>query len=927
MVGAARLQELAKPDPALYSIPAGRPFLQDLATPLLQAYKDDPAGLADVTVFLPNRRAVRHLAEVIHDAAPGEGAVFLPRLRALGDVDEADLMFTGGMPEAARGLPPAADPQERRLILAHLIHRAQTMMRENAPRWAACLDAADALGRLLDECHTDDISLDKLQALVPPDVVEGAAGHWQQSLEFLSVVTTHWPQILSERGAMEPAARRRKLMQALAEGVLVGAATRPMIVAGSLGTVRATGQLMAAVARAPMGMVVLPGFDTGLDDAAWAQMDPPHPQGVFWERLERDFAGVEREAIRPWPLHAGPGGEDGSNDTDSPTAARRAFLSLALRPANATNDWYTRFSKFEETGALSKACEGLSRVVADTPDEEASLISLLIREALEEDDKSVMVVTPDRDLARRVAMKLEAWDLQLDDSGGVPLAGTVRGTFLRSIARWFDAPSDPVRLMEMLKHELTAFGQDRNAFGDLVRALDCGLRGPTPVYRFEDILGWWENVKLPAWADRLRAGTATLLSSLVDALNVFVQAPDLIARIGQHVALAETLAATDKEEGQARLWRFEDGEPLAVLLEGLLQSEFLPPANCEEEYADLFYALLSGGMVRKRGGHPRVAIYGLLEARLQTADLVILAGLNEGVWPDAASMDPFLSRPMRKEMGLASPEQMIGQAAHDFSQGAAMPNVVLTRSIRQGRAPATPSRWMVRLESFLSKGGMMTSTDAAPRLRALNGLRQTPPSVMPASAPFPKPAVETRPCQFSITDIERLLRDPYGIYAKRVLGLRPWRRLGEPLGPADRGELVHLMAEQFAKTYRQKLPAYIDERIADIRAAVVHDYALPLDVQIFWQADLNRAATFLSHFEEVARTAGQPVLLEGEGAWTFTVGGQDITLRGRADRMDMLFDRTVRIIDFKTGEKRPTNKQASSFSPQLLITALMVEGG
>ncbi len=601
-------------------------------------------------------------------------------------------------------------------------------------------------------------------------------------------------------------------------------------------------------------------------------------------------------------------------------------MSLALRPANATDDWYTRFRIFQAQGTLAEACEGLRRVTAATQDEEASLISLLIRQTLAAPNQTVMVVTPDRDLARRVAVKLEAWDLQLDDSGGVPLGGTVRGTFLRSLARWLDDPSNPILLMETLKHELTAFGGDRNAFGDLVRALDAALRGPRPVLTFADLPIWWATAKLPPWAERLRDGAADLLSFLGAALTDFRQAPDLSSKLEGHLRLAEALAATDKETGPARLWRFEDGEPLAATLEGLLQSAALPQ-EVEEGYADLFDALLVGGMVRKRGGHPRVAIYGLLEARLQTADLIILAGLNEGVWPDAAATDPFLSRPMRKALGLPSPEQMIGAAAHDFAQGAAAPQVVLTRAQRQGRSPATPSRWIVRLESFLAKADLLAATDETPRLRALNALRHESPQGVPVSPPMPKPAIAARPKRFSITDIERLLRDPYGIYAKRVLGLYPWRCLDEPLGPADRGELVHALAEAFAKAHPDRLPDDLYDHINELCADIVTARALPLDIQTYWQADLARATLFLAAFEEAARADGLPALLEGEGEWRFPIGGGEMTFMGRADRMDRLTDKSIRIIDFKTGEKRPTNKQASTFSPQLLLTALMVEAG
>ena len=135
------------------------------------------------------------------------------------------------------------------------------------------------------------------------------------------------------------------------------------------------------------------------------------------------------------------------------------------------------------------------------------------------------------------------------------------------------------------------------------------------------------------------------------------------------------------------------------------------------------------------------------------------------------------------------------------------------------------------------------------------------------------------------------------------------------------------MAEQVARAYPDALPHDLEAQINALCADIVTAKALTLDVQTYWRGDLARAGAFLAAFEEAARGEGRPVLLEGEGEWCFPVAGEEMVLIGRADRMDRLNDKSIRIIDFKTGEKRPTNKQASTFSPQLLLTALMVEAG
>ena len=893
---------------AVHAIPAGRPFLGDLASELTRAYADDPVGLSRVTLYLPSRRAVREVQSAFLATREGEGAMLLPRLRPLGDVDEEDLLAAGTPTDAEATLAPAAEGIERRLVLARFIRQARAAQGLPVPAWPAALMAADELGRVLDEFHTAGVDFGQLTTLAH-DVADGAA-HWEHSLKFLSVVTEQWPALLSAEGRVDGALRRRQLLDALTEGVTDEGG--PVIVAGSLGTIPATARFMARVAAMPRGAVVLPGLDLTLDNEAWAQIEPPHPQALFKTLLERHFDDMPRDAVRAWPC------------ADDAQGSRRGFLSLILRPAEATDDWHGRMTAFSENDDVARATTGLRTAVAASEDEEAGFVALLMRETLEAPDKTCTLVTPDRTLARRVQAKLKTWDVSVDDSGGTPLHGTFRGTYLRAVARWLCQPSDPVALCEVTAHPLCRLGQKKVDHDRAARALNRLLRGQRPPPGFGGLERMLETGRASALRDGQREAAIELVRAMRAAALPFLTAKDTAERLQTHIECAQAMAATQTHDGEARLWRYEDGEGLAVHLSTLLRAEHALPDADEDAYADVFDALATGPVVRPRGGHPRLAILGLLEARLQHADRIILAGLNEGVWPDGARTDPFLSRPMRLALGLPSPEMVIGRAAHDFSQLAAAPEVWLTRSARSGRSPAEPSRWMVRFESFARAAG--AGVDDAPRLRShLGALHRHAGLAEPARAPEPRPPVDARPTEFTLSEVETLLRDPYAIYARRVLELPSLDRVDRTMDAAIKGTFYHAVFHAYAKRHAVA-PPDVPRALSEIAEVLFKEHGIEPSLRALWRPQMRVGFETFAMFDRIARADGTKAHAEIEGRWTFDHQGTAYTVRGRADRIDVRPDGQVMIVDYKTGGV-PTVSQGEKFNPQLALTALIARAG
>lgn len=907
------LGHLFKDGFAVHTIAAGRPFLSDLAQELIQAYADDPVGLSQVTIYLPSRRAVRSMQSAFLDTRPGETALLLPRLRPLGDVDEEDLLVAGIPTMAETAERPPADGVERRLVLAQMVRQARIAARRGTPGWPASLLAADELAQLLDEFHTHGVSLGALEGLVGDDAVPEGAKHWQLSLSFLAVVTAVWPVWLEGQGRIDGAARRRRLMEALADSVTD--ADGPVIVAGSMGTIPATGRLMARVAQLDRGFVVLPGLDKALDADAWKAVDPPHPQALFQNLLKDHFGGMTRDGVAQWPRAS----TDGS--------ARRAFLSLVLRPAEATDDWHRRLKKFRSEHDIAQATRGLRTAVAATEDEEAGFVALLMRETLETPGKTCTLVTPDRTLARRVQAKLAAWNVTVDDSGGTPLQGTFRGTYLRAVGRWLCAPSDPVAISAVTAHPLCRLGLSKAEHDRAGRALNRHLRGQPPHDGFDGLdrhladgdRGWSEKRKAE------RALARDLVSRMKVAAGPFAAATVMLGRLQAHIECAQAMAEAPEQTGAERLWRYEDGEGLAQQLTGLLRAGDVLPDCDIDEYADIFDTLVAGPVVRPRGGHPRLAILGLLEARLQQADRVILAGLNEGVWPDGARVDPFLSRPMREELGLPSPEMIIGRSAHDFSQLAAHREVWLTRSARSGRSPAEASRWMVRLGSFARAGE--AEVDDSARLRShLAALHRHDDEVVPAGPPTPTPPVEVRPKCFSVSEIATLLRDPYAIYAKKILKLPKLEPVARGMDAAIKGTFYHAVFDKFAKDHAETPPADTALALRRVAEALFEEHGVTKALQALWRPQMEIGFETFALFDAHARGEGTVPKGEIEGVWSFTHEGTTYTIRGRADRIDIAPDGRVMVTDYKTGSV-PTVKQDKLFNPQLALTALMARGG
>jgi len=882
----------------LFTIPATSSFVDALAAGLLQHSAGDPAALSAMTILVPNRRAVRGLREAFLRRSEGK-ALLLPTMRPIGDVAEDELLLSG-VDLAAADIPPAIDPLRRQIILARYLAAS----RPDEFTIAQGLAMAAELGRLIDSVHTEGLTLDNLDHLV----ADTYAKHWEISLSFLNdVLRVHWPQQLEAEGAIDPALRRRLMIEAYTNHLQSNPPANPIIGAGSTGSIPATAQLLKTIAYLPNGQVILPGLDQQLDEDSWQATNEGHPQHVM--RLLLQTMEATRDNVKLWP---GVAKGDG----------RKALISEIMRPAQTTAAW--------KNIVAAEGFDHLMLLEADHLDQEAAAIALMLRDhAQKVTSESMMLVTPDRILSGRVAQILRRWDINIDDSAGLPLAHTPVGAWLLTLAATWADGFAPISLLATLKHTLSGGGADetwRNFVRDLDQYLLRGVRPAPGINGLLHRLADDTHLQKKPVAARLQKGLENLQTLLAPMLANPHGSLSIIRALLQ---TAENLASTPDIPGAQRLWSGDDGEAAANLFASLLDQGDVLPDLAIGDLSDVLRTAMAGATVRPRfGTHPRLAILGPIEARLYQAETVILGSLNEGTWPALPEVDGWMSRPMRRDFNLPQPERAITLTAHDFCQGLGAANVVLTRSKNRDGGPTTPSRWLQRLDAVRDAcKGPDIRLSAAPWLAIAARMDLSTDFAKPATRPIANPPLPARPDALSVTDIATLQRDPYAIYAKHTLGLRAWDPIDADPGAKDRGNLIHKALETFSQNYPNAWPEKALDKMLDLGRKVfasAHDHP---DVLGHWWPRFERMARALDRHEANWRSATKHVHTEIQGKQVLDVGGRNVILTGRADRLEQRIGSGWAIIDYKSGVIPSVTEVKSHKQPQLTLLGAMLRAG
>lgn len=887
--------------PQLFSIPSHKAFADTLVAGLMRRCEGDQMALARGLVLLPNNRAVRAVTSAFVRASGG--GLLLPRLVTLGSPDLGEAVGAALDPvDDADPPPPAVPPMQRRMILARLVF-------EERARAGVPVDAAEATRLAGELCHTlDQLLVEEVPpaALREIDLAPELTEHWQRALSTFTIVLERWPQELARLGLIDAATRRRMLLDRLERRWRVAPPAGFVCAAGVTDPAPAVTRLLRCVAEAPQGMTVFAGLDLQMPQEEWDALGPhradpvtgftrrsieTHPQ--FHLKLMLDRMSVGRGEVRSWPGTAGP---------DAGGLRGRAVAN-ALAPAAYTGKWTA-------LKAEDRRLTGVAAAELATPAEEAQTIALALRGALEEEGRTAALVTPDRALARRVAVHLRRWGIEANDTAGRPLSILPPGTLLLALAEAAAQRFAPMALLALLKHPLVrndpADRGVRGAWLDGVRTVDRGLRGPRPAAGLDGVTGH-------LLANR-RDRAAAWFGEAVGLLKPI----ELLCERG--VQPMSALLAVLRETAQAlcgdELWAGPAGRAAAEFLAALEAEAALgPPEIAPEGLTPLLRGLLDEVAVRPGSGvgHPRIAIYGLIEARLQTADLMVLGGLNEGVWPGRPAPDPWLAPRIRAALGLPGLERAVGIAAHEFGQALGAPRALVTRARRDAASPALASRLWLRLQAMAGER-FVRAHDLERWALALDD----PGEHRPADRPAPMPA--RRPTAISVTEIDRLKADPYAFYARRVLGLMPLDPVDADPSAAWRGTAVHDILEQWWKQ-----DACAADALMGRATAMLEDERTHPMMRALWRPRLVEAIDWIARSVAAQDAEGRKVA-SAEGQGQIEVAG--VTLSGRYDRVDRLADGTLGIVDYKTGKPPSSAAVRAGYSLQLgLLGAIAERGG
>lgn len=903
---------------ALFSVPPGADFARTFAEGFWQRFADESAeAIPRISILVNNRRSVRVLEEALMRAAGR--SMLLPRLEVLAEL--------GGDPLAAPDLTLAIPPLRRHLRLTALVEaylRAED--RDGIAPLSAAPDLARALATLLDEFDEEGIALQTLDA-----ATEGEhASHWDRTLRFIDLIRRHWPRIMaeSEGGALNPKARQRAVIEAQIAAWATDPPSDPVIAAASTGSATSSAEMMAAIAALPRGMVVLPGFDRDMAPEIWEAVSkgkhPEHPYGPFVGLMNR--LGAIPDQAEAWVETAA-------------AAPRLALLSQALRPAPVTDAWHQAAPQI--AADLDVATHGLTLIEAANPRAEAAAIAAATRHALETPQKTVLIVVQDAGIARRIVAELGRFRIDPDDSLGQPLAQSAPGTFLRLIMEVAARPADPVRLAGLLQHPLMAPGLARGLHLRLAR------RYEREVLR-KRIFGARAENGLPDWSHATRKEPPTdeetaWLGAIDACLRPFINALHSGASLGDLVALhlgAATTLSTAGDDEPPAVWDKETGAAALRLLTDLEEAADAYGAEAVTDYPGLLLTLMRGAEIRPEAQtpHPRVTMLSPREARVMRADLTIMAGLNEGGWPKLPSPDPWLSRQMRAALGLPMVERVIGLSAHDFLMGAAAEEVIVSRALKIEGTPTVAARWLIRLETLID--GVDRQQDRTSHMEVIRGRGQAllalaqhthqPDSALSdalprAARPAPTPPVAARPRQLSVTEVETLVRDPYAIYARKILGLHPLDPLSGKADFRDRGQVVHKILEAFTRATLGALPQHAEAVLMAETDRVLATHAPGADLRRIWRARIQRFAPWFLEGEALRRQTAAASKVEIKGQMTLPDG---FVIRARADRIDLDRDGGAAIYDYKTGEPPSPKMIENGFNQQLhLQAAILAEGG
>ncbi len=901
--------------PRFSTIPLGYPFIETLANGLLEDFANEPPEiLSSVTILLPNQHAARSLREAFEQNNP-HGAILLPAIHAIADFTENKFdgpnfdRTTNLIPDDC-ALPSPITPIRRRLLLATLLERWWTIRsKDTYNRYDHALRVAEDLANVMDQIQTSQLGIPRSGTNIDSDI----AVHWQETIMFLRIITEQWPQLLAERDLLDPAMRRNLVIQMLTQSWEDDPPQSPIIIAGTTSSVPALLQLISAVAGLPFGKIILQGVDKDLEEQYWQILRPSHPQYAL--KCLLDHLNLTRDKVTYWDKTVEP----------EYLHHRRRVLTDVMSPG---------IPSFADNRASQNGClnlAGLQSITCPDQEYEATIIAMLMNEAIKAKGSRCVLVTSDPNLIQRVKVEAKRWQLIIDDTAGTPVSRTLAGVFFHSIADFATNHGSFVSILSLLKHPLSAGGLDKKTFQDHVRRLELFIRNRmriSPNHNMKDILQILFSEAAPkeliAWFQDFLSAARNLLELTDDGqkpLGYFLQA---------HMTFAEWLATELTTNGRTRIYNSEGGHQIMSLMQELILVSKDAPDVISHQYASVFSELLFDTHIQPtQNGGKRLCIWAPIEVRLQQPDLVIISDCNEGTWPPQTNTDSWLSQSIRQMLGLPDADQLIGLAAHEFSHLFCTPNVILIRSSRKAGLETVPSRWLIRLEAALKNNNSPTALIDKSDYWLERANLVDKPEFSPARKhpPSPCPPVQARPRRMSVTRIERWMKNPYEVFARDILKLYPLESITIPQNASYFGTLVHEALAQFEEARADQSLVNSFETLIKIGHSCFLEKPISTINKLFWWPRFERIAKWYVAFSKEHLSGVNTSFSECEGEIIVETPRGPFVITARADWIHQNNDGTLDIIDFKTGALPSTTKLLSGDTLQLPLEAAIARSG
>ncbi len=886
---------MSKVSQNIFASNVGCNFSDEFVDGFSQRFKSfPPEYIANINLFVNTKRLLESIKKSFLIRSPG----FLPKIFSVTDLRPLAIEHP---------FPGLLNLQKEQLNLNELIKEYLALSPSTSPI-SASYELANDLMDLRNEMYSENVSVEKLRSLSK----ENISSHWQHSLEFLNIIFEYWSKDI---GDVPIEAINLEIISILDKKWRLNPPQYPIIIAGSTGSRGITKSFIKLVSKQQKGLIVLPGFDFSQTKEVWDSFQKSkdfedHPQFRYFELLNE--LSINPKNIKNW-----------KNEKIAPTP-RNQLVSLALRPAPVTDQWLEEGPKLTE---LKSATSGLTLIEAPTSRDEANAIALCIRKAVKE-NKSISLITPDQNLLRQVNAALGRWNLIPDDVAGKSLSVTPIGIFLRQIIRLIGQEITAENLIPLLKNPLTnSGGAERGKHMNLVRSIELNLR--ENQNRSGEILEFLskklnESKKSndTSWLHWVQNSLESLQTMRTASLTDFLE---VLIRTGEQFSNGPL-------EKKGLLWLENSGERAKNVLNDLLNAGSKIKILDISEFSNILNFILNKEVVRETVNvHPLIKFWGTLDARISNTEITILGGMNEGIWPQIKNADHWLNRSMRKEAGLLSQERKVGLLAHDFQQGINNNTVIITRSERIDDTPSVPSRWLNRITNLLKGLG----TDGRNQLDEMKtrgnfwlnlakAVEEPRQNMTPAERPSPVPPLAVRPKHLSVTQIEKLIRDPYSIYARYVLKLKKLQPLKKQANVLLRGNVIHKIMQKFSELTKNNQNLLNSLELIKLSEDIFSKEVPWPAIRSVWKIQFKKTIPLFLEAEKLRRQNASPLFFEHPGSTFLSEVG--ITLTAIADRIDKNRLNELLIYDYKSG-KPPTLKQLETFHKQLILEALIAENG